>query len=208
MNVIGPLPARLILNAFVVIVGFLILSGAVNTAIVGSNGVLNRVAEDGVLPDWFLKPHRRFGTTSRLINLVVILQIFTIVVSRGNVLTAGRGLRLRRRLELRLQGDCRCWCCASRSRSIASTRCRSTFRMGRFDMPVGITLIFLVLAVAAIANLCTKEVATITGRSSRRLLFAIFVATEWYYGRGEHVDHMEQFNEETADRFTPEALGK
>ena len=54
MHVIGPPLARLLLNAFVVVVGFLILAGAVNTAIIGSNGVLNRVAEDGVLPDWFL----------------------------------------------------------------------------------------------------------------------------------------------------------
>src|SRR5437868_906669 len=46
MNVAGPHWARLALNAFVVGVGFLILSGVVNTAIVGSNGVLNRVAED------------------------------------------------------------------------------------------------------------------------------------------------------------------
>jgi hypothetical protein len=51
MNVLGPAWARLLLNPFVVIVGFLILAGAVNTAIIGSNGVLNRVAEDGVLPD-------------------------------------------------------------------------------------------------------------------------------------------------------------
>src|SRR5207248_2596405 len=48
MNVVGPHWAKLLLNALVVFVGFLILSGAVNTAIVGSNGVLNRVAEDGV----------------------------------------------------------------------------------------------------------------------------------------------------------------
>ena len=89
MNVVGPQWARLILNGAVVIVGSLILSGAVNTAIVGSNGVLNRVSEDGVLPDWFLKPHPRFGTSSRLINLVVILQVVTIVASRGNVLTLG-----------------------------------------------------------------------------------------------------------------------
>ncbi len=89
MNVVGPQWARLILNALVVVVGSLILSGAVNTAIVGSNGVLNRVSEDGVLPDWFLRPHPRFGTTSRLINLVVILQIITILASRGNVLTLG-----------------------------------------------------------------------------------------------------------------------
>ena len=32
------------------------LAGAVNTAIVGSNGVLNRVSEDGILPDWFRSP--------------------------------------------------------------------------------------------------------------------------------------------------------
>ena len=57
MHMVGPVWLTLLLNAFVVVVGFLILSGAVNTAIIGSNGVLNRVAEDGVLPDWFLKPH-------------------------------------------------------------------------------------------------------------------------------------------------------
>ena len=51
--------------------GTLILAGAVNTAIIGSNGVLNRVAEDGVLPDWFRHPHHKFGTTIRLINLIV-----------------------------------------------------------------------------------------------------------------------------------------
>ena len=53
----------------------LILAGAVNTAIVGSNGVLNRVSEDGVLTEWFRKPHRKYGTTYRLINTVVLLQL-------------------------------------------------------------------------------------------------------------------------------------
>ena len=60
-----------------------------NTAIIGSNGVLNRVAEDGVLPDWFLKPHPRYGTTYRILCLIVGLQLFTIVVSRGDVLLLG-----------------------------------------------------------------------------------------------------------------------
>lgn len=89
MYVVGPLSVRLALRAFVVVVGFLILAGAVNTAIVGSNGVLNRVAEDGVLPQWFRHPHPRYGTTSRLINTVVGLQIFTIAASGGNVYTLG-----------------------------------------------------------------------------------------------------------------------
>ena len=57
MSLTGPFVARLIFHVFVVVVGTLILSGAVNTAIVGSNGVLNRVSEDGVLSDWFRQPH-------------------------------------------------------------------------------------------------------------------------------------------------------
>src|SRR5205807_530441 len=85
----GPLILRLIFRAFVVVVGFLILSGAVNTAIIGSNGVLNRVSEDGVLADWFRFPHRKYGTSSRIINMVVILQILTILASRGNVYVLG-----------------------------------------------------------------------------------------------------------------------
>jgi len=43
MNLSGPYVARLVFQVFVVAVGTLILSGAVNTAIIGSNGVLNRV---------------------------------------------------------------------------------------------------------------------------------------------------------------------
>jgi len=35
MNVIGPLWSRVLLRAFVVVIGFLILAGAVNTAIIG-----------------------------------------------------------------------------------------------------------------------------------------------------------------------------
>src|SRR5262249_38249638 len=89
MQLIGPVAMRLLLNAFVVFVGFLILAGAVNTSIIGSNGVLSRVAEDGVLPDWFLKPHRRYGTTSRILWLITGLQLFTIVVSHGDVILLG-----------------------------------------------------------------------------------------------------------------------
>src|SRR5215469_3007129 len=90
MFLIGPVSVRLLFHAFVVLVGTLILAGAVNTAIIGSNGVLNRVAEDGVLPDWFRHPHHKFGTTSRIINLIVGLQIVTIIISRGDMEMLGK----------------------------------------------------------------------------------------------------------------------
>jgi amino acid transporter len=63
----------------------LILAAAQNTSIVGANGVLNRVAEDGVLTSWFQKPHNRYGTSYRIINLIVALQLLTIFLSLGNV---------------------------------------------------------------------------------------------------------------------------
>ncbi len=58
MVLVGPQWLRLAFQAFVVVVGVLILSAAVNTSIIGSNGVLNRVAEDGVLSDWFREPQQ------------------------------------------------------------------------------------------------------------------------------------------------------
>ncbi len=69
----------------VVLVGVLILAGAQNTSIVGANGVLNRMAEDGVLTSAFQKPHPRFGTSYRVINLIVVLQLLTIILTHGNV---------------------------------------------------------------------------------------------------------------------------
>src|SRR5438876_11744671 len=89
MNLAGPMTLKLLFQAFIVIVGFLMLAGAVNTAIIGSNGVLNRVSEDGVLDAWFRAPHKRYGTTFRMINLIVILQLLTIIGSRGNVYVLG-----------------------------------------------------------------------------------------------------------------------
>src|SRR5262249_44042574 len=79
MNMSGPYLLRLSFHIFVVVVGFLILSGAVNTSIIGANGVLNRVAEDGVLLSWFRHPHKRFGTTHNIINVITVLQLATIV---------------------------------------------------------------------------------------------------------------------------------
>jgi len=89
MHLAGPEILRLGFHVFVVIVGVLILSGAVNTSMIGANGVMNRVAEDGVLVDWFRKPHRKFGTTYRIIHVIGILQVFTIALSGGDVYLLG-----------------------------------------------------------------------------------------------------------------------
>src|SRR6185503_16609365 len=86
---VGPGILTLLFHVFVVVVGVLILSGAVNTSMIGANGVLNRVAEDHILTPWFRRPHKKFGTSFRLINLITVLQVVTIVWSRGDVKLLG-----------------------------------------------------------------------------------------------------------------------
>jgi len=210
MNVAGPHWARLGLNALVVGVGFLILSGAVNTAIVGSNGVLNRVSEDGVLPDWFLRPHPKYGTTDRLLKLVVTLQILTIVASRGKILILGEAYAF---------GVV--WSFVFNSLSMLVLRFKQpghrdfevplNFRVGKYDIPLGIALIFLSLTLAAVVNFLTKEVATVSGVVFTAVLFITFYVFERIrHKRGinlEHHEHLEQFNQQSSEKVDAHSLG-
>jgi hypothetical protein len=208
MNVIGPVSLRLLLNAFVVSVGFLILAGAVNTAIVGSNGVLNRVAEDGVLPDSLLKPHPKYGTTYRVLSLIVGLQLFTILASRGNVLLLGEAYAF---------GVV--WSFVFQALSMVVLRFKDkrprpfkvplNLPIAGVEIPVGLLLILAILLVAALANLLTKEVATVGGILFTCLFCAAFWLSERYYQpkRGPRQEHLEQFNEQMMEEVTPESLG-
>ncbi|HEX5271470.1 MAG TPA: amino acid permease [Gemmataceae bacterium] len=208
MHVAGPVPLRLLLNAFVVIVGFLILSGAVNTAIVGSNGVLNRVAEDGVLPDWFLKPHPRYGTTYRLLSLITGLQLFTIVASRGNVLLLGEAYAF---------GVV--WSFVFQALSMVVLRFKDrrprpfkvplNVQVRGVEIPVGLLLILALLLIAAVANLLTKEVATVGGVVFTAAFFAVFYFSERYSRREAPgpAEHLEQFNQQSTEEVTSESLG-
>jgi amino acid transporter len=209
MNVYGSPYARLGLNGFVVVVGFLILSGAVNTAIIGSNGVLNRVAEDGVLPDWFLKPHPRYGTTYRLLYLIVGLQLFTILASRGDMLILTEAyafgvvwsfvFKAAAMVVLRFK-----------DRSPRAYEVPFNIRIGGVEFPVGLCLIFLVLASTAVLNFFTKEVATIGGMTFTVVFLVTFLVSEHYHEKrrkGQHHEHREQFNRAVTTEVTAESLG-
>jgi amino acid transporter len=177
MHFVGPEWLRLLFQGFVVIVGFLMLSGAVNTAILGSNGVLNRVSEDGVLTDWFRAPHKKYGTTYRTIHLIAILQIITIVASRGDTIVLGEAyafgviwsfsfnaiatvvLRFKRpeEREFKVPGN---------------------IRIGRLEIPMGLITVSLILVSTALTNLLTKTVATVSGILFTAAFFATFTISE------------------------------
>ncbi len=194
MYMVGPQFLRLVFRAFVVVVGFLILSGAVNTAIVGSNGVLNRVSEDGVLADWFRHPQRKYGTTHRIINMVVGLQVFTILVSKGDVYVLGEAYAFgviwsfvfktisMLVLRYKYKGE-RTW------------KVPPNLRLGRIEVPIGLAAVAMVLVSTALVNLFTKSVATISGVAFSLIFFAIFTASE-HVNRRKHAHAREQMKEQ------------
>ena len=207
MNMAGPLMLRLIFHGFVVMVGVLILAGAVNTAIVGSNGVLNRVSEDGVLSDWFRRPHPRFGTSYRIIDMVVGLQIITILLSRGDVYLLGeayafgviwsfvmKGLAV---LVLRFKEP-----------GARVYRVPLNFHLAGREIPVGLGIITLVLFGVAMVNLFTKQIATISGVAFTLVLFAVFTISEKITRSRQGVhQELDQFHLVPGEELTPKAVG-
>ncbi|MGC2803738.1 MAG: APC family permease, partial [Candidatus Acidiferrum sp.] len=207
MSLHGPLIARLIFHVFVVVVGTLILAGAVNTAIVGSNGVLNRVSEDGVLSAWFRQPHPRFGTSYRLINIIVALQILTIFISRGDVTFLAN-----------LYAFGVIWSFTMNGLAVLVLRYTRpgqrefqvpfNFYIRGVQIPVGLGLITLTLFLIAVTNLFTKPVATMAGGAFSVLLFVIFTISERRTHKGGSAQmEMDQFNLELESELTPEAVG-
>ncbi len=177
MYMVGPEVLRIIFRVFVVIVGFLILSGAINTSMIGSTGVLMRVAEDGVLTDWFRRPHPKFGTSYRIVNLVAGFQLFTIIVTRGNVITLGEAYAFgviwsftfnslaMLVLRWKYKGE-RGW------------KVPPNLRIGKHEIPIGLISVFMVLASIAVVNLFTKSVATESGIAFAAAFFIIFSVSE------------------------------
>jgi amino acid transporter len=195
MYLAGPLTLKLLFQGFIVIVGFLMLAGAINTSIIGSNGVLNRVSEDGVLTDWFRAPHKRFGTTYRMINLIVILQLVAIIGSRGNTYTLGeayafgviwsfafKGLAM---LVLRFK-----------DKSEREWKVPFNIPLGGNEIPLGLGAIAAILFSIAGINLITKQVATVSGVAFTLVFFSIFQISERINerkrGQAAHVE-VDQF---------------
>jgi amino acid transporter len=200
----GPDLLRLAFHIFVVVVGVLILSGAVNTSMIGANGVLNRVAEDHVLTPWFRKPHHKYGTTFRLINLITALQLGTILWSRGDVILLGEAyafgvvwsffLKALGVLVLRFK------------RTDQEYKTPLNLTIGGREYPIGLAITTLTLLFVALANLFSKRIATISGIGFTLTMFLVFTISERQIKRRLHATKkgLEEFNLE----MQPEVAGE
>ena len=209
----GPAWLKIVVEFFVVIVGFLILAGAVNTSIIGSNGVLNRLAEDGVLTPWFQRPHAKFGTTARLINIVGIMQVAVVLASLGNVNTLGEAYAF---------GVVWSFVFMTLSMAVLRFKDRSprkfetplNFCVHEADgqtlrVPIGIIAVFLILLSTALINLATKKTATIWGIGFTTVFLITFTIMERIARRasGGQQSHLEQFNEQSSEVLDSASAG-
>ena len=206
MNFAGPEMLKLGFHVFIVIVGVLILAGAVNTSLIGVNGVLNRVAEDGVLLDWFRKPHKKYGTTYRILNTMAILQILTILASRGDVFLLGEAYAF---------GVV--WSFALKALGVLVLRYQrhdQEYKMGwniqiaGREIPIGLGLTTATLFLVAIANLFSKKIATIYGVTFTIILYTLFMISERVNARKklEHRSDLEKFNLDHQSQVTAATL--
>jgi amino acid transporter len=206
MNLAGPSLLKLGFHVFVVIVGVLILAGAVNTSLIGVNGVLNRVAEDGVLLDWFRKPHGRYGTTYRILNLMALLQIATIIASRGDVLLLGEAYAFGVIWSFALKGLGVLVLRYQRHDQEYKVPLNAT--IGNIEIPFGLGATTLVLFLVGIANLFTKRIATIYGISFTVVLYTLFLISERINAskKQERRTELEKFNVEHQPQVNAETL--
>jgi amino acid transporter len=208
MNLAGPVYLKLIFQAFVVFVGFLMLAGAVNTAIIGSNGVLNRVSEDGVLTEWFRAPQKKYGTAYRIINLIAILQIVTLIGSRGNIFVLGEAYAFGLVWSFAFNAVATLVLRYTRPKG-REWKVPGNLKIAGMEVPFGLIVIALILTSVAVINLFTKEVATVAGMAFTGVFFTLFTVSERLNRRKQDLSiaTLDQFQLQQAEQVDAEAIG-
>ena len=137
------------------------------------------------------------------------MQLFTIVVSRGDMILLGEAYAF---------GVV--WSFVFKTLSMVVLRFKDrshrefmvpfNLKWGNVQLPIGLFIVFLIMLLSALANLVTKPVATVSGLIFTAIFLAVFVVTERYYHKrrgGAHHEHLEQFNRSHSPQVTAESLG-
>jgi hypothetical protein len=144
-----------------------------------------------------------------MLYIIAGLQLATIVVSRGDMNLLGEAYAF---------GVV--WSFAFKAVSMVVLRFQDrrprefkvpiNIRFGAFELPVGLGLIAFVLTATAIANLFTKEVATVSGLVFTALFMTTLIVSERFTKKppgGGAPEHLEQVSEKSTDVLSDETVG-
>jgi len=160
------------------------------------------------LTDWFRVPHHKYGTSYRIINMIAILQVTTIILSRGEVYLLGEAyafgvvwsfaFNALAMLVLRFK-----------DKSTREWRVPLNFKIAGREIPWGLGGIALILFSLAIVNMITKQVATISGLLITAVFSTIFFVSERINERrrkeGAHLQ-LDQFNLQPQEAISTQSL--
>ena len=144
-----------------------------------------------------------------MINLIVVLQLATIIGSRGNVYVLGEAYAFGVIWSFAFKGLAMI---VLRFKDKRSREWKVPFNinLGGNEMPIGLGVIAALLFSVAGINLITKEVATIGGVAFTLVFFLIFVISERInerkQGTAAHVE-MDQFQTHPQENVSNESLG-
>src|SRR5947207_7283650 len=183
---------------------------AVNTSIIGANGVLNRISEDGVMTELYRALHKRFGTTYRMINLIVIQQLVAIIASRGNTYTLGEAYAFGVIWSFAFKGLA-VLVLRFKDKSQREWKVPFNLHLDGNELPIGLGVVTALLLSIAGVNLLTKEVATISGIVFTLVFFVIFLVSERLNERRHAAEihassTMDQFPIESHPEISTEAV--
>jgi len=178
MELWGPYQLRLIMKILVVLSAGFILVGAVNTSFVGANGILNRVAEDGILNESIRKLHKKYGTTYKIITLVAILQGLVVLLSGGDIFILGEAYAFGVLLSLTFDVLSIIVLRFKKADEIREWMFPFNIKYDKYYIPLGLIIIFIILSATFFMNLITKKIATISGIIFTIVLYTIFTISE------------------------------
>jgi hypothetical protein len=142
-----------------------------------------------------------------MLNLVVGLQLLTIILSRGDIFVLGEAYAFGVMWSFSMKGLA-VLVLRYKQPGKRDFRVPLNFKVGNVEIPVGLGLITLVLIALSVMNLFTKQVATIAGVAFTIIFFTVFEISEKItLKHGAKHQELDMFNLESDGELTPAALG-
>jgi hypothetical protein len=141
-----------------------------------------------------------------MLNLVVGLQLLTIILSRGDIFVLGEAYAFGVMWSFSMKGLA-VLVLRYKQPGKRDFRVPLNFSVGNVEIPVGLGLITVTLFALSIMNLFTKQVATVAGVVFTLIFFAVFEISEKITLKhgGKHTE-LDMFNLESDGELTPAAL--
>jgi len=157
MHLVGSRAFLLGLQAFVVVVGFLILAGAVNTALIGSRTAFSTgLLRTGCCTIGSADRMRSMEPPIEFLHTLAILQLFIIIVSRGDVFLLARPMPLVVVWSFVMKAYSMI-ILRYKMKNVVNGGSRFNVTIGKVEIPIGLGSVFTVLFLLGIVNLFTNR---------------------------------------------------